>query len=172
MTVEHPCWPLPIGENGAALIMMPCPGTKEVDLDSTITQLKEQGVDAILSVMPAEEMTRLEVESLPENCQQQDIHWFNLAVGNHQVPDDEAISDWQQYKGQITQLIDQGGKVAVHCKGGTGRTGLGAAMVLLELGWTPEQAILDVKSIKPKAFSHESYVEFIENMKTDAKAST
>lgn len=169
MTDKHPFWPLPLEKNNAELILMPCPGTKEVDLDSAITQLKGQSVDAILSVLSAEEMAQLEVESLPELCQQQGIQWFNLAIGNHQLPGDKDISDWQQYKSRITHVIDQGGKVAVHCKGGTTRTGLGAAMVLLELGWTPEQAISTVKSIRPRAFSHESTVEFIENMATDAE---
>lgn len=172
MTGKHPFWPLSLDENNAEIFLMPCPGTKEPNLDNTITQLKEQGVKAILSVLSADEMKLLDVESMPDVCQQQDISWFNLPVGNHQLPDDAAMSDWQQYKSSITSVLDQGGKVAVHCKGGTTRTGMGAAMVLLELGWAPERAIAEVQSIKPRAFSHESNVSFIENMATDTEVHT
>jgi len=65
MTVVHPTWSMPIGDNGAEIIMMPCPGTKEVDLDSTISQIKKQGVTAILSMTTNEEMKNLHAENLP-----------------------------------------------------------------------------------------------------------
>lgn len=170
MTAEHPTWTLPIGDNGAALLMMPCPGTQDVTLDDTLSQLKQQGVSAILSVLSDDEMKTLNVEGLSDLCIKNDIQWFNLKVANGHVPSSEDMSVWQLYKDQIVEIINQGGKVAAHCKGGTGRTGLGVAMVLLELGWTPAKAIADVQSLKPKAFGHESAVEFIETMAATIEA--
>ncbi len=161
MTVEHPTWSMPIGDKGAEIIMMPCPGTKEVDLVSTISQLKEQGVTAILSMMVDEEMKNLHAEDLPELCKQNNIQWFNMATDDHKVPDEESLSKWDQYKDNLLEVINQGGKVAVHCKGGTGRTGVGVAMLLLELGRKGDQAIADVQALKPGAFKHELTADFI-----------
>jgi len=161
MTVEHPTWSMPIGDNGAGVIMMPCPGTKEVDLDSTVSQLKEQGVTAILSMMTDEEMKNLHAENLPEVCKQNNIQWFNMETDDHKVPDEDSLSKWDQYKGNLLEVINQGGKVAVHCKGGTGRTGVGVAMLLLELGRDGDQAVADVKALKPGAFNSALTVEFI-----------
>lgn len=163
MTAEHPTWLMPIGDNGAGIIMMPCPGTKEVDLDSTISQLNGQGVTAILSMMTNEEMKNLNADRLPELCQQNDIQWFNMETDDNKVPGEDALSEWDQYKGNLVDVINQGGTVAVHCKGGTGRTGVGVAMLLLELGRDGEQAVADVKALKPGAFSSELTVEFIKN---------
>ncbi len=161
MTLEHPTWSMPIGNNGAEIIMMPCPGTKEVDLESTISQLKEQGVTAILSMMVDEEMKNLNAEDLPELCKQNHIQWFNMATDDHKVPDEESLSKWDQYKDNLLEVINQGGKVAVHCKGGTGRTGVGVAMLLLELGRKGDQAIADVQALKPGAFKSELTADFI-----------
>jgi len=163
MTVEHPTWTLPVGDNGAALIMMPCPGTQEVDLESTMNQLKGQGVTAILSMMTDEEMKGLNADSLPELCKQHDMQWFNMETDDNKVPGEKALSKWDDYKGRLIDAVKQGGKVAVHCKGGTGRTGVGTAMLLLEMGWEASQAIADVQALKPKAFGHELTVGFIKD---------
>ena len=169
MTEKHPTWSMPIGDKGAELIMMPCPGTKEPDLQSTIQQLKEQDVAAILSVMGDEEMARLNAQALPEVCKQNNIQWFNLETGDHKVPDDKALSKWEQYKNKLVDVINNDGKVAVHCKGGSGRTGVGTAMLLLELGWSAEQAVADVQALKPTAFGHELTVAFIKNRAENLK---
>lgn len=163
MTVEHPTWSMPVKDNGAGIIMMPCPGTKEIDLESTITQLKGQGVTAILSMMTDDEMKKLNAENLPEVCQQNGLHWFNLETDDHKVPGEKALSNWNEYKDKLVGVIDQGNTVAVHCKGGTGRTGVGVAMLLLELGWKGDQAITDVQTLKSGAFKSELTVKFIKD---------
>ena len=169
MTLKHPTWSMPAGEG--ELIMMPCPGTKDVDLESTVSQLKAQGVTAILSMMAEEEMERLDAAHLPDVCKQNHIQWYNLETGDHKTPDSEALAKWEQYKGKLVEVIRQGGKIAVHCKGGTGRTGVGTAMILLELGWTADQAIADVKALKPGAFAHELTVAFIKDRAETLKES-
>lgn len=163
MTVEHPVWSMSVKDNGAEIIMMPCPGTKEIDLESTITQLKGQGVTAILSMMVDEEMKNLNAESLPEVCQLNDMQWFNMETDDNKVPGEKALSKWNEYKDKLVDAINQGNTVAVHCKGGTGRTGVGVAMLLLELGWKGDQAIADVQALKPGAFKSELAAQFIKD---------
>ena len=143
--------------------MMPCPGTREATIEDTISQLKGRGVTAILSMTPKEEMKGLNADSIPAVCQQNDIQWFNMETVDFKVPDAEALVKWGQYKENLVNVIKQGNKVAVHCKGGTGRSGVGVAMLLLELGKDGDQAIADVKALKPGAFTIPLMVEFIKN---------
>jgi protein-tyrosine phosphatase len=117
-----------------------------------------------------EEMKNLHAENLPEVCKQNNMQWFNMETDDHKIPGEDSLSKWDQYKGKLVEVINQGGKVAVHCKGGTGRTGVGVAMLLLELGRDGEQAIADVKALKPGAFSIELMVEFIKNQAETLKA--
>lgn len=84
--------------------------------------------------MGDEEMAELNAQDLPEICEQNDIQWFNLETGDHKAPDEDTLSQWGKYKDKLVNVINQNGKLAVHCKGGLGRTGVGTAMQLLELG--------------------------------------
>lgn len=163
MTTKHPTWLMPIGDKGAGLIMMPCPGTQETSLKETVAQLKEQGVTAILSMMTHQEMKDLGADSLSSECQKNNISWFDMETDDHKVPGADALLKWEKDKDNLISTITQGGTVAIHCKGGTGRTGVGAAMLLLELGWDADNAIADIQTLKPKAFSHELTVAFIKN---------
>jgi protein-tyrosine phosphatase len=49
----------------------------------------------------------------------------------------------------------------VHCKGGSGRTGLMAAQILVERGYAKEDALAVVKALRPNALSlavHQDYL--------------
>ena len=50
-------------------------------------------------------------------------------------------------------LLRQGEKVAIHCKGGSGRTGLVAAQILLELGLDKIEAKQRVQALRPYALT-------------------
>ncbi len=58
-------------------------------------------------------------------------------------------------------MLDVGKTIAIHCKGGSGRTGLVAAQILLERGVPLEQVIDQVRAIRPNALQlpvHQSYI--------------
>ncbi len=49
----------------------------------------------------------------------------------------------------------------MHCMGGSGRTGLLAAHLLLEKGWELQNIITQVQSLRPGAFTKDVQVEYI-----------
>jgi atypical dual specificity phosphatase len=49
----------------------------------------------------------------------------------------------------ITQSVDGGHVIAVHCGGGLGRTGTVLACYLVQQGWTSQDAIDQVRTIRP-----------------------
>ncbi|MCE0493541.1 phosphatase domain-containing putative toxin [Vibrio salinus] len=152
MVNVHPTWELSVQDSG--LILMPCPGTKGPDLKQTLTQLSEQGVVAIVSAITDEEFEKVSLTGFGESVQQQGIHWFHLPVEDDSVPDDSFERKWQSLGAEIVSKLREG-KVALHCMGGSGRTGLLAGRVLLELEWPVEVIINEVKQLRPNAFSKE-----------------
>lgn len=159
--MKHPFDFLPL-ENGANLIFTPCPGTKEVDLQSSLEQLAAAGASAILTLMPREEMLRNAVSDMPELCAQLDLQWFHLPIEDDHAPEQLFYDAWQLAKTKIHALLDTGKSLAIHCKGGTGRTGMVAAQILLERGIPLDEVIARVRSIRPNALqipAHQVYIQ-------------
>ncbi len=63
--MTHPTWELPVEDNNAALVLTPCPGTKEASLSDSIDQLKSQGVTVIVTALSTHEMQEKGVGDLP-----------------------------------------------------------------------------------------------------------
>ena len=156
----HPYDILSLAEGGK-LIFTPCPGTKGVALEESISQLKQAGASAVISLTPQTEMARLEVEALPEACNSQGVDWFHLPVEDDSAPAAEFDQGWTRDRQKIEEILDRDGALAIHCKGGSGRTGLMAAVIMLGRGIGLEQVTSMVKDLRPKALSLQPHVEYL-----------
>ncbi|KJY81638.1 phosphatase [Vibrio galatheae] len=157
--MTHPTWQLDV-ENGA-LVLTPCPGTKGVDLDTSLNQLKQQGVEAIVTALDSAELVSKDVAQLGEKAQQLGMQWFQIEIEDDCAPNETFAAKWQQASPALHQIVENGGKVAMHCMGGSGRTGLLAAHLLLEKHWPLEKIIQQVQALRPGAFTKPVQVEYI-----------
>lgn len=158
---SHPFDILPL-KNGSHLIFTPCPGTKGADLQTSVQQLKQAGANAVITTTPTEEMVGLGVETLPQVCEQQGLAWFHMPIEDDSAPASDFQDAWDQHKAKIQQLLDQGGSIVIHCKGGSGRTGLMAAILLLERGIELEKAVAMVKTLRPNSLKVPSHMKYLE----------
>jgi len=63
---------------------------------------------------------------------------------------------------RIASLVQEGKHVAVNCMSGVNRSGLLVGRALVELGYTPEEAIEAVRSARgPMALSNQHFVRFL-----------
>ncbi|UTW10891.1 cyclin-dependent kinase inhibitor 3 family protein [Marinobacterium rhizophilum] len=146
------------------LIFTPCPGTRETSLDDALDTLKAAGASALLTLMPAEELARNQAENLPEQCKQRGIEWFHLPVEDDQAPAAPFQLAWKAHRQHIRQLLIEGKNIAIHCKGGSGRTGLIAAQLLIECGVPLQQAIDKVQALRPRAIQSTDHVNYIRQL--------
>jgi len=138
-------------ENGAQLIFTPCPGTKEASLAESILTLKQAGTDTLITLMFDEEIAKNNVQSLPSACAKHGIAWIQLPIVDDAAPNHIFESQWQAQVANILDLLNNKGTIAVHCKGGTGRTGLVIGLILLAFGWSGDKVIEEVQKIRPKS---------------------
>ncbi|MGF1698616.1 cyclin-dependent kinase inhibitor 3 family protein [Vibrio lamellibrachiae] len=157
--MTHPTWELAVEEG--ALVLTPCPGTKGTDLLASLDQLKAQGVKAIVTAINAQEMASKGVEALGEQTKQLGMEWHHIVIEDDQAPDNAFAQQWANASPQLQEIIAEGGKVALHCMGGSGRTGLFAAHLLLERQWPLEKIITDVQALRPGAFTKAIQIEYI-----------
>ncbi|MES9961125.1 MAG: dual specificity protein phosphatase family protein [Sedimenticola sp.] len=159
---SHPFDILPL-ENGSHLIFTPCPGTKGVDIQTSVQQLKQAGAEAVITMMPEDEMNRFNAATLPQVCQQQSLEWFHMPVEDDSAPASDFHDAWEREKAKIHQLLDQKGDLVIHCRGGSGRTGLMATILLLERGVELEKAVPMVKTLRPNSLKVPSHLEYLAN---------
>ncbi|OAJ94357.1 cyclin-dependent kinase inhibitor 3 family protein [Vibrio bivalvicida] len=157
--MTHPIWQLDV-ENGA-LVLTPCPGTKGVDLDSSLKQLQQQGVEAIVTALDDAELASKDVSELGAKTQQLGMQWFQIEIEDDCAPGAEFAVKWQTASPELHKIVDSGGKVAMHCMGGSGRTGLFAAHLLLEKQWKLEDIVREVQALRPGAFTKPVQLEYI-----------
>lgn len=159
----HPTWQLDINDgSSAALILTPCPGTKGLGLVASLQQLKEQGVMAVVTALSDEEMASKGVETLGVEVARLGMSWHQIVIEDDAAPDASFAQQWEVASPLLHAALQQGTKVALHCMGGSGRTGLFAAHLLLELGWNIETIVRDVQALRPGAFTKPLQVEYIQ----------
>ena len=157
----HPTWELPIDDNNAALVLTPCPGTKEVSLNDSIEQLKSQGVTIIVTALSSKEMQDSGVGNLPDVIERSGLQWVHAPIEDGVAPDEDFQARWSHSSPMLHQALANGEKIAMHCIGGSGRTGLLAAHLLLEKGWELREIITHVQALRPGAFTKSVQVEYI-----------
>ncbi|KAA6184538.1 protein phosphatase [Thiohalocapsa marina] len=159
MTI-HPYDVLPLTEGGK-LLFTPCPGTKGVGLAESIEQLRQAGADAVISMTPSDEMAQLKVAGLPEAVVQSGMRWLHFPVEDDAAPGPAFEQAWVANRDAVMALVAQQGAIAIHCRGGSGRTGLMAALILRESGMDGERADTLVKVLRPKALTLPAHTDYL-----------
>ena len=157
----HPFDKLPLG-TGGALIFTPCPGTKGASLKESLAQLKAAGAEAVITLMPDDEMASNGVTELPAACRNTDLQWFHFPIEDDASPGEAFRQAWESGKGPVFEILDRSGTVAIHCNGGSGRTGLMAAIVLCERGMGQDQILDQVKALRPNALKLSVHTDYLQ----------
>ncbi|WP_461535475.1 phosphatase domain-containing putative toxin [Spongorhabdus nitratireducens] len=161
MTATHPVWFISVAGSSARIGMTPCPGTQEESFDDALSTLKSAGISAVLTLMGNQELQKNEVERLGSATKVHGMKWFQLPIRDDQAPEEEFQRAWEIAAPDVHQLLDEGESIAIHCKGGSGRTGLIAIQILLERGVELGEASALVKNQRPKALTPQPHREYI-----------
>jgi protein-tyrosine phosphatase/nicotinamidase-related amidase/aminoglycoside phosphotransferase (APT) family kinase protein len=137
------------------------PGRRDYgrDLHADLATLKAGGVTHVLSLLTADELASRGVEALPAAVRdaglahRQDALLDQAAATPQQM---DSIVAW------LDQALTQGGRVAVHCMAGLGRSGMVAACYLTRGGMNAGQAIQLVRDRRsPRAIETAVQAAFV-----------
>lgn len=159
--MNHPFDPLDIPGLPGRLIFTPCPGTRGASLQESLATLQQAGATGVISLMPQAELEVNDAGRIAAQCQALGLDWHHLPVADEQAPRADFDAAWQQASGPILAALRAGQSLAIHCKGGSGRTGLIAARILIEAGVPLEPAIARVQALRPKAIRHPAHLAWI-----------
>ena len=159
--MQHPYDILGVPGCPGRLIFTPCPGSKDSSLASALDTLQAAGAEALITLMPEGELEQNQAGELPALCAARNLEWFHLPVADEQVPLDDFAAAWAQARARIDTLLNEGRSIAIHCKGGSGRTGLIAARILIDRGLSRAEAVALVQALRPKAIQHPAHAAWL-----------
>src|SRR5476651_1008548 len=123
--------------HGGNLAIMPAPRSLEV-VEETILRWKEDGIDAVVSLLERPEMPGLS-QSEAELCGEFGIELLTFPVRDKSVP--PSLPAFAALAREVADKVERGQAVAIHCRAGIGRSTTLAACVLICLGVDAEVAL-------------------------------
>jgi ADP-ribosyl-[dinitrogen reductase] hydrolase len=167
------------GPNGGLIGMTFCPGKKQPvamsgawdrDLRADVETVANWGASVVVTLMEAQEMDELRVKALPETLKERGIEWVHLPIIDGGVPSSRFERKWRQVAPALRERLRHGERFLVHCKGGLGRTGTIAAMLLVEFGVDAEEAIGAVRAARPGAIENEAQENYVRGLGRKCRA--
>ncbi|HET8729918.1 MAG TPA: hypothetical protein VFM34_02265 [Moraxellaceae bacterium] len=171
-SLTHPLrldW-LPIPGYAGRLGMTLCPGKQGEglyggcwarDLRQDLSALKEQWVAMVLTLLERHEFDLLGVPGFGAAVTAAGLEWQWREIRDSGTPDADFEAQWPALKERLRAVLASGAHVAVHCRGGLGRTGLVVARFLTQEGYAPDEAIRLVRVARPgtiETWAQEQYV--------------
>ncbi len=160
--MPHPFDILALNEGTGALIFTPCPGTKETSIDDALATLCQAGAAALITLMTKEELIQHKADGLAVLCATHGLQWFHCPIEDDRAPKDDFTKAWLHAGPAVHQLLTEGKTIAIHCKGGSGRTGLMAAQIMLERGNNKAFVKNAIQALRPKALTLPPHVDYFD----------
>jgi ADP-ribosyl-[dinitrogen reductase] hydrolase len=135
------------GKAGDSLLGLPWARDLQIDLDV----VADWGADAVLTLIEAHEFDLLSVPDLGDAVKARGIEWHHFPIRDVDVPTKAAMAQWRGLSPRLHRIIEKGGRVLIHCRGGLGRAGTMAALMIAERGRPVAKAIADVRAARPGA---------------------
>lgn len=134
------------------------------DLLTDIAVLRDWGASDVLTLIEPHEFVALKVEPLGAQVEAAGIRWHHLPIPDTQPPGDAFEAGWPDLSRHLIGALQAGGKVHIHCKGGLGRAGTVAALLLREVepDLTLASALARIRKARQGAVETRQQVRYLE----------
>lgn len=131
------------------------------DLGIDIRSLRNWGASTVITLIEHHEFDILHVPHLGQAIQAAGMEWIHLPIRDVSIPDDNFSKLWANVSLNLQRRLAQGERIVFHCRAGLGRTGLVAALLLLDHGWAALSAIREVRRARPGAIMTKKQEKYI-----------
>jgi ADP-ribosyl-[dinitrogen reductase] hydrolase len=147
-----------------------CPGKKQADaltgswsrdLGLDLDAIRTWGAATVITLIEPHEFRDLDVMDLGAEVRARGMAWLHLPIRDISTPDARFEAGWAEHRLRLRDEVLAGSRVLVHCKGGLGRAGTVAAILLLELGMAPSDAIRMVRQARKNAIETSAQEQYV-----------
>lgn len=120
------------------------------DTAGALTELREQGIGALVSLD--------EYGISPAIAAEHELQYLHIPIPDFHAPQPQQAAEFVEFVGKCR---DEGCSVAVHCRGGYGRTGTLIAAYLISKGMPAREAIELVRRRRPGSIETAGQEQFL-----------
>lgn len=149
-----------------------CPGKTDPshgwqrDLAADLRLIHNWGASTVVTLIEDFEFELLEILRLGEMVAEMGMRWMHAPIRDGDRPDTRFEGLWETIGPELHRRIESGERILIHCRGGLGRTGLVAALLLIERGCPARDAMHRVRAVRPGAIETSTQERYVLAAKT------
>ena len=120
-------------------------------LDSDVRAIVAWSPKIVVSMTEQAEMDRCGAGDLRIRLANAAIDWAHLPFRDYCGPDRAGANAWPGLAARLHEVLDDGGAILLHCRGGLGRSGMIALRILVERGEDVNVALARLRAARPGA---------------------
>nr|WP_325253664.1 protein phosphatase [Amylibacter sp.] len=141
-------YPIPLSSGTLAIAPIPGRGGR---FESDLNTVLRWNPDLVLTMTTSEELRHAKAADLPARLQDAGTKWLHLPIPDFGAPDGETAENWPSASQTARDILNNGGRVLAHCYGGQGRSGMAVMRIMVELGYSPADALTRIRAVRPRA---------------------
>lgn len=119
------------------------------ELGSDVIAIAEWRPTLVLSLTEHSEMQQ-------QGSENAGIDWLHLPIRDYGGPEGNSRNAWPHLAARLHKILNEGGSILLHCRGGQGRSGMIALRILVERGEEVSVALTRLRSERPGAVETEA----------------
>jgi len=128
---------------------------------------KSNNCSSISSFVEDKEFDKLCIKKkFVESIYKNNLKWYHLPISDFSAPSSDFKYKWETTKILLKNELTEGHNIIFHCRGGRGRAGTAAAMLLIEFGEDKNKAINIVRAKRKGAIESKAQEEFVLNYRS------
>ncbi|MET0605672.1 MAG: protein-tyrosine phosphatase family protein [Beijerinckiaceae bacterium] len=161
--------------HGGSLLLGAFPGLDAYGADPRanvvrgLKAFRDAGASMLITLVENQSLARHGLEDYGDLVRDAHLVWLHLPIADFGVPAEAFLMRWRERGGEVHDRLDKGETIGIHCRAGIGRTGTVAAMILVERGLKPAEAIARVRNARPGAVETQAQQSFVYDVPTAPK---
>jgi protein-tyrosine phosphatase len=135
-------------------------------IEDDVAEIVALNCACVLTLAPQEELIRHGGHRLSSLLMNEGIEWHHFPIIDYATPLPSQDRVWSELSERMHDHLNDNRSILVHCYAGVGRSGMIALRLLVERGANPEDALTQIRQVRPGAVERTAQYEWaIANIK-------